>query len=102
MRRSSGTSGSRSIIPRWTSAAQRTAVNDTRKFRQQAVTGVLNSSAPVLLDLRINELREMRFEAFVRSFLIRTHQARIAGHISGKDRSETADRGHFSPGGRLA
>jgi len=56
----------------------------------------------VLLDLRINELREMRFEAFVRSFLIRTHQARIAGHISGKDRSETADRGHFSPGGRLA
>jgi hypothetical protein len=33
----------------------------------------------------------------VRSFLIRTHQARIAGHIGGEDRGEAAERGHFSP-----
>jgi hypothetical protein len=45
----------------------------------------------VLLDLRVNELPEMRSEPFVRPFLVRTHQARVAGHIGGEDRSETAD-----------
>jgi hypothetical protein len=44
----------------------------------------------------------MRFEAFVRSFLIRAHQARVSRHIGGEDRGQTTDRGHFSPGGRLA
>jgi hypothetical protein len=33
-------------------------------------------------------------------FLIRAHQARIAGHIGGEDRGETADRGHVLPGVR--
>jgi hypothetical protein len=33
---------------------------------------------------------------------VRPHQARIACHIGGEDRGETADRGHFSPGGRLS
>jgi hypothetical protein len=35
----------------------------------------------------------MRFEAFVRAFLIGTHQARIADHIGGEDRGETAGGG---------
>ena len=65
-------------------AAQR--VYHARKFRQQAVAGVLYDAAPVLLDLRIDQLPEMRLEAFVRAFLIRTHQARIARHIGGEDR----------------
>ena len=56
MRRSSGTSGSRSIIPRCTSAAQRTASTTLGKFRQQAVAGVLDDAALVLLDLRIDQL----------------------------------------------
>ena len=46
------------------------------------------------LDLRVDELAAMRLEAFVRAFLIRAHQARIARHIGGEDRGETAGRGH--------
>ena len=47
----------------------------------------------MLADLRIDELDEMRLEAFVRAFLIGTHQARIAHHIGGEDRGETAGSG---------
>jgi hypothetical protein len=32
----------------------------------------------------------MPFEAFVRPFLVRTHQARIARHIGDKDRCQPA------------
>ena len=39
-------------------------------------------------------LVQMRLEAFVGAFLIGTHQARIAHHIGGEDRGETAGRGH--------
>ena len=37
-----------------------------------------------------------RFEAFARPLLVRTDQARIARHIGGKDRGETAGLGHFA------
>jgi K+ potassium transporter len=36
---------------------------------------------------------QMRLEAFVRAFLIGTHQARIAHHMGGEDRGETAGGG---------
>ena len=52
----------------------------------------------MLADLLINEFGEVRLDAFVRAFLIGTHQARIADHIGGEDRGETADSGHCSPG----
>jgi hypothetical protein len=51
----------------------------------------------VLGDLRIDQLPAMRLQAFVRAFLIHPHQARIARHIGGEDRGETAGggrRGH--------
>ena len=35
-------------------------INDTRKFRQHTVASVLYGPAPMLLDLRINQLPEMR------------------------------------------
>src|SRR5438270_13932944 len=40
-------------------------------------------------DLRVYERTPMRFEACVRTLLIRTHQARIAYHIGSEDRGET-------------
>jgi hypothetical protein len=43
-------------------------------------------TAPMLGDLRFDQFAEMRFQAFVRALLIGSHQARIAGHIRGKDR----------------
>src|SRR6516164_8577960 len=50
----------------------------------------------MLTDLRIDQLPEVGFQAFMGSFLIRAHQARIADHIGGEDRGETADREHVS------
>jgi hypothetical protein len=69
-------------------------VDDALEFRQRPVTGRLDDAAGMLADLRVNELAAMRLEAFVRSFLVHAHQARIARHIGGQDRGETAGRGH--------
>jgi hypothetical protein len=41
----------------------------------------------MLLDLRINQLAEMRLEPFVRALLIGPHQPRVPRQIGGKDRS---------------
>jgi hypothetical protein len=46
----------------------------------------------------INQLSAMRLEAFKCPFLVYAHQARIAPHIGGEDRGETARRGHYSSG----
>jgi hypothetical protein len=73
-------------------------IRHARKFRQKAVAGVLNDPAPVLLDLRIDQLPKMGFEPLVRPLLIRSHQTRVPCHIGGKDCGEAADRRHFSPG----
>ena len=76
-------------------------VDDAGEFRQHAVAGVLDDPAPVLRIFGSTSSREMRLEAFVRAFLIRAHQARIARHIGGEDRGETArggGRGHCSDG----
>jgi hypothetical protein len=58
-------------------------VDDAGEFHQHPVTGRLDDAAGMLADLRVEELAAMRLEAFVRAFLVRTHQARIARHIGG-------------------
>src|SRR6516165_7105312 len=70
------------------------SIDDTWKFREHAVAGIFDDPTSVLIDLRINQLAKVGLEAFVRPLLIRPHQPRIASHISGKDGSETAGRGH--------
>ena len=52
-------------------------VCDTAKFSQRAVAGVLDVTAAMLLDLRIDQLAEMRLHALMCLFLIRSHKARI-------------------------
>jgi len=47
------------------------------------VAGRLDDAAGVLADLRVDERAAMRLEAFVRAFLVRAHQARVARHIGG-------------------
>jgi hypothetical protein len=37
----------------------------------------------MLADLRVDELAAVRLEAFVRAFLVRTHQARVTRYICG-------------------
>jgi hypothetical protein len=44
----------------------------------------------MLLDLRINELAEMRLQSFMCAFLVGPHQPRITSHISGADRGKSA------------
>src|SRR5262249_55792706 len=60
-------------------------VHDTRKFRQEAVAGVLDDAAAMFGDFRIDQLPEMRFEARVRTFLVYSHQAGVSGDISGEN-----------------
>jgi hypothetical protein len=73
------------------------SIHDTGKLRQHSVAGILHDAATVLRDLRIDQLTEMGLEPFVRPLLVRTHQARVAGHIGGEDRGETADGKPFVP-----
>jgi len=72
-------------------------INDTGKFDQQSVAGGLDEAAAMLLELRIDELAVKGFEAVERTLLIRSHQTRVACHIGGEDRGETAKSGHCSP-----
>jgi DNA-binding transcriptional LysR family regulator len=53
-------------------------VDDAGELGKEAVAGVLYNPAPVLGDLRIDQLPEVPFEPFVRPLLIRPHQTRIA------------------------
>src|SRR5215472_12285769 len=69
-------------------------VHHAGEFRQEAVAGVLYDPAPMLRDLRIDQLSEVSFELLVRALLIRAHQPRVTGNISGKDRGETAGLAH--------
>src|SRR5262249_42594222 len=50
----------------------------------------LDDAAAVLPDLQIDQLTAVRLEAFECAFLVRSHQPRIACHIGGNDRGETA------------
>jgi hypothetical protein len=58
-------------------------VDDAREFHQQPVPGRLDDAAGMLADLRVDELAAMRLQPFVRPFLIRAHQTRVACHIGG-------------------
>ena len=77
-------------------------IDHARKLGKEAVAGVFYDTAAVFADLRIDQLLEVGFEPLVGAFLVRSHQPRVPAHISGEDRGETADSGHFSPGGRLS
>ena len=73
--------------------------NDYREKTSRAkVDGYPASDEPAMMlaDFRIDQFDEMRLEALVRAFLIRTHQARIAHHIRREDRGETAGGGRGS------
>jgi hypothetical protein len=76
-------------------------VHHARELCQEPIAGVLNDATPVLRDLRLDQLSEVRLEPLVRSLLIRAHQSRVARDIDGEDCSKATDRGHVSPRDRL-
>src|SRR5262249_34868593 len=70
-------------------------VNHVRELRQEAVAGVLYDPAPVLPNLRIDQLPAMGLEPFVGPLLIRPDQPRVPRHVGGEDRGGTTNgRGH--------
>ena len=44
----------------------------------------------MLLDLRIDQLAQKCLKPLVRPFLVRAHQARVAGHIGGENGGQLA------------
>jgi hypothetical protein len=73
-------------------------VHHAGEFGQEAVAGVFDDPAPVLGDLRLNQLSEMRPELSVRPLFIRPHKARIARDIGGENCGEATNRGHLLSG----
>src|SRR5205823_13248945 len=69
--------------------------DDARELGQHSVACVLDDSAVMFSDFRKSQLASMYLEALVRSLLVGPHQARIADHIGGQDRGETAGRGYW-------
>ena len=72
-------------------------VDDAGKLDQQAVAGGLDDAALMVGDLGIDQIAAERLEPAERPFFIGLDQPRIAGHIGGEDRGETADGRHGRP-----
>jgi hypothetical protein len=69
----------RSVMPRCTSTAQRTASN-TLEFQQQTITGRLDDAAVMFGDLGVDKLPPMGFSA-TKVPLSSTPMRRVTGHI---------------------
>jgi len=71
-------------------------VDGAGEFDQQTVTGGLDDPPVMGGDLRIDQLAADRLEPRQRPLLVRSDQPRVARHIGGKDRGETAGCSHSS------
>jgi hypothetical protein len=76
-------------------------IDHARKLCQQAVAGVLNDPAPMLVDLRIDQLPKVGLEPLVGALLIGRLTAILAADVAGYSRlmgaprSAARDRNHF-------
>jgi hypothetical protein len=101
IRFSAGSGAFRSVIPRCISAAHRTASTTLANSARKPSPVFLTYPAPMLGDLRLDQLPKVRLQPLVRALLIRPHQARVPGHVGGEDRGEAARLGHVvSPAAR--
>src|SRR4051812_41387666 len=66
------------------------SVHYARELDEHGVSNGLHDSTSVLSDLRINKFTTQSLLPSDGPFLIQTDQPRIANHIGGKDRSESA------------
>jgi hypothetical protein len=65
-------------------------VDDARKLDEQSVACGLNDPAAAFGDLGVDQLTAMHLGAKERAFLVRTHEAAIAHHVSGEDGCQLA------------
>jgi hypothetical protein len=63
----------------------------TLEFGKKAVSGALHDAATVLRDSWLDDLCHNSPKPAMRAFLVRVHQPRITGYVSGENSSETAD-----------
>jgi hypothetical protein len=96
MRLSTASGALLSAIAAWISGRAAQGVDNAGELDQQPVAGCLDKAAAVLGDFRIEEFATQRSEAFEGAALVSADQPRIAGHIGGEDRRETAGRCHSS------
>jgi hypothetical protein len=76
-------------------------INDTAELDQQSVARRFEEPAVMRGNRRINQVASGCPQCCESAFLVLTHQPRIARHIGGHDRGETADSGHRSPRGSV-
>ena len=76
-------------------------IDNAGELNKQAIAGGFDDAPAMLLDLGIPQLAADRLQRCERTFLVRSHQSRIARDIGGQDRGKTACLGHFpSPAAR--
>ena len=71
-------------------------INHARELDQHPVAGSLDDATMMFSDLGIDQFAAMPFEPFVRPFLIRAHETRVAHHIGGEDRGKATKGRHRS------
>jgi hypothetical protein len=95
--------GSTAKLPSWVvERLSRMTIAERSKRRHPAITPPRSPSTmsyspvPGFTAASADLLVVIRPEPLVRGFLVRAHQTRVACHIDGQDRGETAGRGHSS------
>jgi hypothetical protein len=69
-------------------------IHHALELGKEPIAGVLYDPAPVLGDLRIDQVPEVRLEPLVGPLLICPHQARVPRHVGGEDCGKAASGGH--------
>src|ERR1700730_11737301 len=96
MRRSGDVPILRSMMPRYTSTAHRTASIRAGEFDKQTVPGRFDDATVMLCNPRIYELMAIRLQPFESAFLVLPDQAGVAHHISGEHCDKMAGGSHCS------
>jgi hypothetical protein len=65
-------------------------VHHARKFHQHAVARELDDASLMPGDLAVDEIRLKCLQCGERARLIRTHEAAVSDHVSGKDSGQAA------------
>src|SRR5712671_4682214 len=101
MHRSAGTLAFRAVIARCSATAQRSAphrIDNTGKLDEQSIARRLDDAPVLFADFGVDDLTAQLFQRVVGALLIRSHQARVANHIGGKNCGETTSGGHLRAG----
>ena len=72
-------------------------VHDARELHQHAVAGQLDDAAPMLGDLRVDQLAAVRLEGRERGALVGPHQAAVADDVGSQDRGQATFHAALAP-----